>query len=83
MPGFAKEDRSLPEVGLDNYGTTESSCSNFATSNEGSFSTLGHLPMGALCRSYGMLSYLWQIEHNGSWRWEDGDYRKGPLLVCS
>jgi hypothetical protein len=57
------QDRSLLDVGLDNFGVKESSLSNFAISNQGSFSTLGHLPMGALCRTDGTASYLWQIEH--------------------
>lgn len=74
------QNRSLPEVDLDYFGVSNSSRSNFAVSNQGLFSKLGHLPMGALCHSDGSASYLWQIEHSGSWRWEIGDYREGIYL---
>jgi alpha-galactosidase len=70
------QNRSLPEVGLDYFGVSDSFRSNFAISNQGSFSTLDHLPMGALCRSDG-------TEHNGSQRWEIGDYREGIYLNTS
>ena len=74
------QERSLPEVGLDYMGVKESSKANFVISNQGSFSTGGHLPMGGLSRIDGKASYLWQIEHNGSWRWEIGDYKDGIYL---
>jgi alpha-galactosidase len=71
---------SLPSVGLDDYGIVElgdsdSTRAAFAISNQGSFSTGGYLPMGALSRVDGTASWLWQIENNGSWRWEISDFR--------
>jgi alpha-galactosidase len=62
------QERSLPEVGVDYMGIKESSKANFVVSSQGLFSTGGHLPMGGLSRLDGKVSYLWQIEHNSSWR---------------
>lgn len=74
----------LPSVGLDDYGMVEAGCdstrADFAVSDHGSFSTGGHLPMGALSRVDGTASWLWQIENNGSWRWEISDFR-GSIYV--
>ena len=79
------QNMSLPSVGLDDYGMAELEnvdCTRacFAISNQGSFSTGGHLPMGALSRVDGTASWLWQIENNGSWRWEISDYRDSVYL---
>ena len=79
------QDRSLPSVGLDDYGVAEvgfrdSTRACFAISNQGTFSTGGYLPMGALSRVDGTATWLWQIEHNGSWRWEISDYRDSVYL---
>ena len=76
------QSRSLPQVGLDEMGVSEASRSNFSISNQGSFSTGGHLPMGAISRVDGNATYLWQIEHNGSWRWEIGDWGKGIYVTA-
>jgi alpha-galactosidase len=76
-------ERSLPDLGVDYLGAKECSKANFVLSNQGSFSTGGHLPMGGLSRVDGKASYLWQIEHNGSWRWELGDYKDGIYLTAS
>ena len=71
---------SLPEVGIDDMGVKEASRANFVISNQGSFSTGGHLPMGGLSRIDGKASYLWQVEHSGSWQWEIGDYKDAIYL---
>ena len=73
------QDVSLPSVGIDDY-KVKSSRVCFSISNVGSFSTGGHLPMGALTRVNGDGTRLWQIEHNGSWRWEVADYKGGIYL---
>ena len=73
------QDVSLPSVGIDDYEVS-STRACFSISNLGSFSTGGHLPMGALTRADGCKSWLWQIEHNGSWRWEIADYHGGLYL---
>ncbi|KAF4963477.1 hypothetical protein FSARC_8526 [Fusarium sarcochroum] len=71
------QQRTLPQVGIARSGIGGGSRAQFTVSNQGSFSTGGYLPMGGLSRTDGSLSYLWQIEHNGSWKWEIGDYKEG------
>uniref|UniRef100_A0A060T9H5 alpha-galactosidase n=1 Tax=Blastobotrys adeninivorans TaxID=409370 RepID=A0A060T9H5_BLAAD len=78
--------RTLPEVGLDDFALKkfgyECTRACFAVSNTGTFSTNGHLPMGALTKKDGTRSWLWQIEHSGSWRWEIGDYFDGVYVLA-
>lgn len=71
---------SFSDVGLDYMGVSESSRANLFVLNQGSFFTRGHLPMGGLSHVDGKASYSWQIEHNGSWRWEIGDYAESLYL---
>jgi alpha-galactosidase len=79
-------EQSLPEVGLDNYGIQDCGHSStracFSISNQGTFSTGTYLPMGTLCRVDGKQSWLWQIEHNGSWRWEIADLENQLYLLA-
>jgi len=42
-------------------------------SSQGTWSTLGHLPIGVLENTEIDQSLFWQIEHNGSWQWEVAD----------
>ncbi|KAH7140050.1 glycoside hydrolase superfamily [Dactylonectria estremocensis] len=77
------QQRSLPHVGLAQTKIKGGSRAQFTVSNQGSFSTQGYLPMGGLSRVDGSLSYLWQIEHNGSWKWEIGDYKESLYLNAS
>lgn len=49
------------------------SVNRFAVSNLGTWSTLGHLPLGALENTATGTTLVWQIEHNGSWHWEVSD----------
>ena len=72
----------LDDSGLDQWGITSSRAS-FAIGQRGSWSTGGHLPMGILrARDQGR-SLLWQVEHNGAWRWEMGDQGGSLYLVAS
>lgn len=81
-------DHTLPELGIDDIGVLDTddphraTMSNFALSNRGAFSTEGHLPMGALCHNNGKDTWLWQIEHNGSWRWEIGDWQDNLYVTA-
>jgi alpha-galactosidase len=52
-------------------------------SNQGSWSTLEHLPMGALENTDTGTTIIWQIEHNGSWQWEVGDVAHELFLRAS
>jgi alpha-galactosidase len=49
------------------------SLNRVAVSNQGTWSTLEHLPMGALENTETRTTIIWQIEHNGSWHWEVSD----------
>ena len=49
----------------------------------GSWSTGGDLPLGALTQPAGRFGVVWQVEHNGAWRWEVGERRFGPALAAS
>lgn len=81
-------ERSLPDLGIDTHGLFElneghrASQARFTLSNHSSFSTGTHLPMGLLKRKDDKDTWLWQIEHNGSWRWEIGDFQDGVYLVA-
>lgn len=70
------QERTLSQVGIARTKIDGGSRAQFSISNQGSFSTQGFLPMGGLSRVDKGLSYLWQIEHNGSWKWEIGDYQE-------
>ncbi|CAH0022251.1 unnamed protein product [Clonostachys rhizophaga] len=79
---------TLPELGIDLNGICElpdghtSSQASFSLQNLGSFSTGTHLPMGILKSKHDTDTWLWQVEHNGSWRWEVGDYKDNLYLVA-
>ena len=77
--------RSLGDVGIDDIGLAQwghpGSRASFGLTGRGSWSSGGHLPMGLL--SGGGRSMLWQIEHNGPWRWEIGDLHGDLYLLAS
>lgn len=81
-------DQSLPSVGLDDIGLSEladghdASLASFSISSRGSFSTGTHLPMGLLKRNDLKETWLWQVESNGSWSWELGDYQDNIYLAA-
>lgn len=74
-------DHDLPSIGLDSLGVIElnqghvGDLAAWSVSNRGNFSTGGMLPMGMLKATKGTDTWLWQVENNGSWRWEIGDYK--------
>ena len=82
------QQRSLGDVGIDDIGLLQlnqghrATMARYGVSNRGSFSAEGHLPMGGISREDGSDSWLWQIEHNGSWRWEIGDWQDGLYLAA-
>lgn len=81
-------EQTLPEVGVDRTGHYElneghhATFSIFGRSSRGSFSTSTYLPMGMIQRKTFPEVWLWQIEHNGSWRWEIGDYHNDLYLAA-
>lgn len=82
-------EHTLPDLGLDNNGICElpdghtGSQSTVALESRGSFSTGSYLPMGLLVSKDKTNTWIWQIENNGSWRWEIGDYKDSLYLVAS
>ncbi|KAL4967043.1 putative Melibiase subfamily [Aspergillus stella-maris] len=81
-------EHDLPSLGIDDYGVYGrpedhyASLGHYAVSNRGTFSTEGHLPMGVLKRRDDSETCLWQVENNGSWRWEIGDWRDSVYLAA-
>ncbi|KAL4999841.1 glycoside hydrolase superfamily [Aspergillus recurvatus] len=81
-------EHGLPSVGVDHYGVYGrpenhfASLAHYPVSNRGTFSTEGHLPMGSLKHRNNGETWLWQVENNGSWRWEIGDWRDSVYLAA-
>jgi alpha-galactosidase len=80
-------DYDLPTLGIDDIGVLElnqghyGSHAAYSVSNHGGFSSGGMLPMGMLKRKDGKETWLWQVENNGSWRWEIGDFKDSIYLA--
>ena len=81
-------EESLVSLGLSDIGVFDTgdghkaSFASHSLSNRGSFSTGTHLPMGLLKRRDLQECFIWQIEHNGSWRWEIGDWKDSVYLTA-
>ncbi|RDW60575.1 hypothetical protein BP6252_11958 [Coleophoma cylindrospora] len=75
-----------PELGMYDCGASDFSRPGTRAavikSNQGTFSTEGHLPMGALERADGNECWMWQIEHSGAWRWELGNILESLYIVA-
>jgi alpha-galactosidase len=59
------------------------SLNRVSISNQGTWSTLEHLPIGALENTETKTISCWQIEHNGTWHWEISDSAHQLLLRAS
>lgn len=68
----------LPDLDLPGHGYRSRGC--FAVANTGTWSTKDALPVGVLLHRPSGRSWAWQIEHNGSWRWEIGECRQGVYV---
>ncbi|MGW0801535.1 glycoside hydrolase family 36 protein [Nonomuraea sp. NPDC002799] len=55
----------------------------FALTSSGTWSSGRHVPMGGLTDGRTGQTWLWQIEHNGPWRWEAGDRLDGAYVSLS
>ncbi|KAL4937833.1 hypothetical protein BDV06DRAFT_226578 [Aspergillus oleicola] len=81
-------ENDFPSLGIDDYGVYGrpenhyASLAHYVVSNRGTFSTEGHLPMGLLKQRDNTETWLWQVENNGSWRWEVGDWRDSIYLAA-
>ncbi|MFG1825886.1 alpha-galactosidase [Microbispora bryophytorum] len=67
-------DLNLPLHGQDGRG-------RLAVTSTGTWSTGQHLPTAALLDPDSGRAWLWQIEHNGPWRWEVGERRDGAYVA--
>lgn len=67
-------DLNLPLHGHDTRGRV-------AVTSSGTWSTGQHLPTGGLVDSACGQAWLWQVEHNGPWRWEIGERREGAYVA--
>lgn len=78
---------SLQEFGLSQvYSSifeTGFSLNRVSISSQGSWSTLEHLPLGALENTETGETLFWQIEHNGSWHWEVSDIARQLYVLIS
>lgn len=52
-----------------------------AVVSRGTWSTGGGLPTAGLVDRVSGHAWLWQVEHNGPWRWEVGERRDGAYLA--
>jgi alpha-galactosidase len=53
----------------------------FAAISTGGWSTSGDLPTGGLVDRESGDAWLWQVEHNGAWRWETGERLDGAYVT--
>jgi alpha-galactosidase len=77
---------ALPELSLSRHEQDGKGAA--AASSRGSWSTGGDLPVaGVVARTAagtaGGAAWLWQVEHNGPWRWEVGEQRDGVYLAAT
>ncbi|ORX40208.1 putative Melibiase subfamily [Kockovaella imperatae] len=79
--------QTLSSLGIDDFGIydipdpKDASLANFSLSNDSTFSTQGHLNMGAL-HGPGH-TWMWQVESNAAWTWEIGDFRDNVYLATA
>ena len=69
--------QSVPDLNLGRHGQDGRGC--LAVTSRGTWSTGAHLPTGGLIDRTTGRAVLWQIEHNGPWRWEVGERRDGDV----
>lgn len=79
---------SPSQLGVSDFGIHElpdnhtASMASFSLCNRSSFGTQGHLPMGMVQKKDGRETWLWQIESNGYWRWDLGDWKDSLYLAA-
>ncbi|MFJ6674896.1 glycoside hydrolase family 36 protein [Actinosynnema sp. NPDC091369] len=72
-------DGVTPDLNLGLHG--QDGRGRFAAVSTGTWSTGTHLPTAGLVDRAGGQSWLWQVEHNGAWRWEVGERLGGAYLA--
>ncbi|UBU16188.1 glycoside hydrolase family 36 protein [Nonomuraea gerenzanensis] len=71
----------VPDLGLGAHG--QHGKGTFALTSQGTWSSGRHVPMGGLIDRRTGRTWLWQIEHNGPWRWETGERLDGAYVALS
>jgi len=71
----------LPELHQDITGHTPRSA--IVRTANGSWSTGGHLPVAGVRSETHGLAWLWEVVHNGPWRWEVGEHRGDCYFAVS
>ncbi|MFF5289037.1 glycoside hydrolase family 36 protein [Paractinoplanes globisporus] len=61
----------VPDINLRMHG--QDGRGQYALRSTGTWSTGTHLPVGGLTDRERGHAWLWQVEHNGPWRWEVGE----------
>ncbi len=69
----------VPDLNLRSHG--QDGRGRVAVVSGGAWSTGTHLPTGGLVHRSGGHAWLWQVEHNGSWRWEVGERLDGAYVA--
>jgi len=69
----------VPDLNLALHG--QDGRGRYAVVSTGTWSTGAHLPTGGLVDRDTGQSWLWQVEHNGAWRWEVGERLDGAYVA--
>jgi len=69
----------IPDLDLRQHG--QDGRGRYAVTSTGTWSTGTHLPTGGIVDRHSGHAWLWQIEHNGGWRWEVGERLDGAYLA--
>jgi alpha-galactosidase len=69
---------TVPDLGLPLHGQDGRGC--LAVTSTGTWSTGRHLPTAGLVDRATGHAWLWQVEHNGAWRWEVGERLDGAYV---
>ncbi len=72
-------DDALPDLNLPLHG--QDGRGRFAAVSTGTWSTGTHLPTGGIVDRSSGRTWLWQVEHNGAWRWEVGERLDGAYVA--
>jgi alpha-galactosidase len=70
----------LPDIDTGLHGNR--SRGGFVVTNSGSWSTSDVLPTAVIVHRPTARSWAWQVEHNGAWRWEIGEYGDGLYVAA-
>lgn len=69
------------DIGLGEHG--QHGRGAFTLTSPGTWSSGRYVPMGGLTDRETGQTWLWQVEHNGPWRWEVGDRLDGVYVALS